>query len=95
MNSDLEKIKKIRSELHYHNYLYYNLNKPIISDFEFDNKLKNLIKLEENNPIYFDKNSPTQRVGGSISESFKFKTSSNIKYLLILLLTSLKYLYFS
>ncbi len=71
MNSDLEKIKKLRSELHYHNYLYYNLNKPIISDFEFDNKLKNLIKLEKNNPIYFDKNSPTQRVGGSISESFK------------------------
>ena len=39
MNSDLEKIKKLRSELHHHNYLYYNLNKPIISDFEFDNKL--------------------------------------------------------
>ena len=47
MNSDLEKIEKLRSELHYHNYLYYNLNKPVISDFEFDNRLKNLIELEK------------------------------------------------
>ena len=71
MNSDLEKIENLRSELHYHNYLYYNLNKPVISDFEFDNRLKNLIELEENNPLFFDKNSPSQRVGGSISDSFK------------------------
>ena len=71
MNSDLEKIEKLRSELHYHNYLYYNLNKPVISDFEFDNRLKNLIELEKNNPLFFDKNSPSQRVGGSISDSFK------------------------
>ena len=71
MNSDLEKIEKLRSELHYHNYLYYNLNKPVISDFEFDDRLKNLIELEENNPLFFDKNSPSQRVGGSISDSFK------------------------
>ena len=71
MNSDLEKIEKLRSELHYHNYLYYNLNKPVISDFEFDNRLKNLIELENNNPLFFDKNSPSQRVGGSISDSFK------------------------
>ena len=71
MNSDLEKIENLRSELHYHNYLYYNLNKPVISDFEFDDRLKNLIELEENNPLFFDKNSPSQRVGGSISDSFK------------------------
>jgi len=71
MNSDIEKIEKLRSELHYHNYLYYNLNKPVISDFEFDNRLKNLIELEKNNPLFFDKNSPSQRVGGSISDSFK------------------------
>ena len=71
MNSDIDKIEKLRSELHYHNYLYYNLNKPIISDFEFDNKIKTLIELEKKNPIFFDKNSPSQRVGGSISDSFK------------------------
>ena len=71
MNSDLEKIEKLRSELHYHNYLYYNLNKPVISDFEFDNRLKNLIELEKDNPLFFDKNSPSQRVGGSISDSFR------------------------
>ena len=71
MNSDIDKIEKLRSELHYHNYLYYNLNKPIISDFEFDNKLKTLIELEKKNPIFFDNNSPSQRVGGSISDSFK------------------------
>ncbi len=71
MKTDLEKIKKLRDELHYHNYLYYNLNKPIISDFEFDNKLKDLIDLEKKNPLFLDKNSPSQRVGGSTSNSFK------------------------
>ena len=71
MNNDLEKIKKLRDELHHHNYLYYNLNKPVISDFEFDNKLENLIDLEKKNPLFLDKNSPSQRVGGSTSNSFK------------------------
>ena len=78
MNSDLEKIKKLRSELHYHNYLYYNLNKPIISDFEFDNKLKNLIELEENNPVFFDKNSPTQRVGDQFLIHLKLSCIKNL-----------------
>ena len=76
MNTDLEKIKKLRDELHYHNYLYYNLNKSIISDFEFDNKLKDLIDLEKKNPLFLDKNSPSQRVGGSTSNSFKTIASS-------------------
>ena len=71
MDSDLEKIKKLRDELHHHNYLYYNLNEPVISDFEFDNKLKDLIDLEKKNPLFLDKNSPSQRVGGSTSNSFK------------------------
>ncbi len=70
MNSDLDKINKLRQELHHHNYLYYNLSKPIISDFEFDKKLRDLILLEEKYPFYSDKNSPSQRVGGDISESF-------------------------
>jgi len=70
MNSDLEKIKKLRDELHHHNYLYYNLNRPTISDFEFDDKLKDLIFLETKYPSFIDKNSPSQRVGGATSNLF-------------------------
>jgi len=71
MNSDFKKINKLRDELHHHNYLYYNLNSSIISDFEFDKKLKDLIDLEKKNPLFVDKNSPSQRVGGLTSNSFK------------------------
>jgi len=65
-----QKIETLRTELHKHNYLYYVLDKPKISDFEFDQKLKTLEKLEEEHPEYFDKNSPTQRVGGQVTKNF-------------------------
>ena len=65
-----QKIKQLREELHQHNYNYYVLDNPTISDFEFDLKLKELEKLEEENPQFFDSNSPTQRVGGAITKSF-------------------------
>ena len=64
-------IQKLREELNQHNYNYYVLDKPIISDFEFDLKLKQLQELENKHPEYFDENSPTQRVGGAITKNFE------------------------
>src|SRR3970040_1795452 len=64
-------IQKLREELNQHNYNYYVLDKPIISDFEFDLKLKQLQELENKYPEYFDENSPTQRVGGAITKNFQ------------------------
>lgn len=64
-------IQTLREELNQHNYNYYVLDTPTISDFEFDLKLKQLQELENNNPEYFDINSPTQRVGGAITKNFK------------------------
>jgi DNA ligase (NAD+) len=67
----LEIIKNLREALNQHNYNYYVLDKPTISDFEFDQKLKQLQELETQHPDYFDENSPTQRVGGSITKNFE------------------------
>lgn len=67
----LEIIKNLREELNQHNYNYYVLDKPTISDFEFDQKLKQLQELEAQHPDYFDENSPTQRVGGTITKNFE------------------------
>ncbi len=67
----LESILALRKELELHNYNYYVLDKPTISDFEFDTKLKELQELEEQNPQFFDENSPTQRVGGAITKNFE------------------------
>lgn len=64
-------IQRLRDELNQHNSNYYVLDKPIISDFEFDQKLKQLQELEERHPEFFDENSPTQRVGGTITKSFQ------------------------
>ena len=64
-------IQTLREELNQHNYNYYVLDKPIISDYEFDVKLKQLQELENKYPEYFDESSPTQRVGGSITKNFK------------------------
>lgn len=66
-----EKIRKLREELHQHNYNYYVLDKPVISDYEFDIKLNELLDLEEKNPEFFDPNSPTQRVGGAVTKNFE------------------------
>lgn len=65
-----DKILALREELNQHNYNYYVLDNPIISDFEFDLKLKELKRLEDDNPIFFDINSPTQRVGGMVTKKF-------------------------
>ena len=69
--SIFESIQLLRKELEEHNYNYYVLDKPTISDFEFDAKLKELQDLEAKNPQFFDENSPTQRVGGGITKNFE------------------------
>tara|TARA_B100001059_G_scaffold231980_1_gene268898 strand:- start:20851 stop:22851 length:2001 start_codon:yes stop_codon:yes gene_type:complete len=66
-----EKIKQLREALHEHNYLYYILDTPKISDFEFDQMLKALQDLEHQCPEFLDPNSPTQRVGGGVTKNFK------------------------
>lgn len=66
----LETIQSLRAELNQHNHNYYVLDNPTISDFNFDMKLQELQNLEEKHPEYFDENSPTQRVGGTITKSF-------------------------
>lgn len=66
-----EAIQNLRDELNQHNHNYYVLDNASISDFDFDQKLKELQDLEEKNPEFFDENSPTQRVGGSITKNFK------------------------
>ncbi len=63
-------IETLRNELNQHNYNYYVLDKPVITDFEFDQLLKQLQELEARHPEFFDENSPTQRVGGSITKNF-------------------------
>ena len=64
-------INQLREELNLHNHNYYVLDNPSISDFDFDTKLKQLQELENQNPDFFDENSPTQRVGGTITKNFK------------------------
>jgi len=70
-------IVSLRDELNQHNYNYYVLDNPTISDFEFDQKLKKLQELEEKHPEFFDENSPTQRVGGSITKNFNTVVHEN------------------
>ncbi|MDA7558837.1 NAD-dependent DNA ligase LigA [Flavobacteriaceae bacterium] len=66
-----EQIKILSKELHQHNYSYYVLDNPTISDFEFDIKLKQLQSWENEHPEFADPNSPTQRVGGEITKNFE------------------------
>ena len=66
-----EQILQLRDELSQHNYNYYVLDAPSISDFEFDTKLKQLQALETAHPQYYDASSPTLRVGGEVTKNFK------------------------
>ena len=75
-----ERIEAIRNELNTHNYNYYVLDNPSISDFEFDIKLKELEQLENQFPEFLDVNSPTQRVGGQITKNFETITHKNRMY---------------
>lgn len=66
-----EQINQLRQELRDHNYNYYVLDNPTISDFDFDIKLKELQALEGAYPEYHDANSPTLRVGGEVTKNFQ------------------------
>ena len=65
-----EKIDQLRAELHQHNYNYYVLNAPEISDKEFDDLMRELQDLEKEHPEYQDDNSPTMRVGSDLNKNF-------------------------
>ena len=66
-----ERMDALVKELNQHNYNYYVLAQPTISDFEFDIKLKELEALEKQHPEYQDENSPTQKIGGDITKKFE------------------------
>ncbi|MBN1183572.1 MAG: NAD-dependent DNA ligase LigA [Bacteroidales bacterium] len=70
-NEAYERIMKLRDELEKHNYRYYVLSNPVISDFEYDILLTELIELEKRFPEYADPNSPSQRVGSDINKDFE------------------------
>ncbi len=65
-----KKVEALRQELREHNHNYYVLDNPIISDYEFDMKLKELQDLEAKYPEFYDATSPTLRIGGDITKSF-------------------------
>ena len=71
MMTEQDQIIALREELHRHNYNYYVLNAPEISDKEFDNKMRQLQDLEKLHPEMADPNSPTMRVGSDLSKDFK------------------------
>ena len=64
-------ILSLRKTIEEHNYNYYVLDNPTISDFEYDAMMQKLIMLEETNPEFADENSPTKRVGGAVLSEFE------------------------
>jgi DNA ligase (NAD+) len=70
MESVKQQIESLRSQLHEHNYNYYILSQPTISDFEFDRLMRQLMELEAAYPEYYDPNSPSVRVGSDINNNF-------------------------
>ncbi len=71
INAIENNIKLLREELEHHNYQYYVLSAPAISDREFDEKMKELQSLEALYPAFFDPLSPTQRVGSDLTKEFE------------------------
>tara|TARA_R100000935_G_scaffold24082_1_gene43536 strand:- start:154 stop:2148 length:1995 start_codon:yes stop_codon:yes gene_type:complete len=66
-----EKIEQLRHDLEKHNYNYYVLDTPVVSDYDFDMMLEELQKLEAANPEFYDPSSPSQRVGGAVTKNFE------------------------
>jgi len=66
-----ERIKELKDKLNHHNYMYYVLDRPEISDYEYDMMMRELIKLEEEHPEFKTPDSPTQRVGGEPVKEFE------------------------
>ena len=75
-----EHIEALRGELRQHNYNYYTLDNPTISDYEFDMKLKALQELEAKHPEFYDANSPSLRVGGEVTKNFETVVHENRMY---------------
>ena len=69
--NDKERILALRKQLNEHNYKYYVLNEPDITDFDFDALMRQLQQLEALHPELADPNSPTQRVGSDLNQEFK------------------------
>jgi DNA ligase (NAD+) len=72
MDSQIKnRIEKLRSQLHYHNYRYYVLDDPVISDAQYDRLLRELEDLETRHPEWITSDSPTQRVGAQPADKFQ------------------------
>ncbi|HNS77459.1 MAG TPA: NAD-dependent DNA ligase LigA [Syntrophorhabdus sp.] len=69
-----ERIEKLKGQLEYHNYRYYVLDDPVVSDTEYDRLMTELVALEENHPEFLSPNSPTQRVGAKPLAEFETVT---------------------
>jgi len=80
MNSVQQQINSLREVLNRYNYEYYVLDHATISDYEFDMKLKELEALEAAYPEYYNVNSPTQRVGGTVTKNFQTLSHKNRMY---------------
>lgn len=65
-----QRMEQLRAEIEEHNHRYYVLSQPVITDYAFDQLLRELQELEEAHPEYDDPNSPTKRVGGEVTKSF-------------------------
>ena len=66
-----EEAEKLKKELRHHSYLYYVLDKPEISDYEFDHMYRKLVDIEAKYPELVTPDSPTQRVGGKATDDFQ------------------------
>ena len=66
-----QKIQDLRIKLREHNYNYYILDTPTISDYDFDMLLKELQELEAKHPEFYDATSPSLRVGGGVTKNFE------------------------
>ena len=76
MNEIKSRIFELREIINNHNHNYYDLDKNLISDFEYDKLLNELVKLESKHPEFYDENSPSNRVGGGLSD--KFNSESHV-----------------
>lgn len=76
MSEVKSRILQLRNLIIEHNHNYYDLDKNLISDFEYDNLINELVKLENQYPEFQDQNSPSRRVGGGLSD--KFNSESHI-----------------
>lgn len=65
------RLQELRKQIQYHNYRYYVLNDPVITDYEYDQLYKELVRIEQEHPEWITPDSPTQRVGGLVAEKFE------------------------